>query len=192
MSQQVYAQLLNWGSPWQTSVGTALSTATTATISPQTSNSQNFGIQPSFLYLGALIRVTARGLLTTTSTSANLTVFLAAGATPTTIATTAAMATGTTILTGLQWKLSAFVRVTAISNSGNTVLTQGEMQIPTTTVPAIGTANATIAGLPSASGETAAAVDTTSTMALFLRATLAAGTVYPTIQCTEFGIESVY
>lgn len=181
--------LLNWGAPWQTTTGAVLNTAATATISPQ-GGTANFAVPTSYLYQGALLRVTAQGLLTTTGVSANATVFLAAGGTPTTIATTAAIATGTVVLTGLQWTLHQLIRVTAVANSGNTLLSQGQMIIPTTTAPAVGTANATVAGLPSASGETASAVDTTVPMALFLRATLSGANA--TIQCTEFAIESVY
>ena len=39
MPSQGWAQLLNGGAPWQTTTGTNLTTATTATISPQAAGS---------------------------------------------------------------------------------------------------------------------------------------------------------
>ena len=43
MASQDWVNLLNWGVPWQTSQGTALSaSATTATISPQAAGPQDF------------------------------------------------------------------------------------------------------------------------------------------------------
>ena len=40
-----YVQLPNWGAPWQTAAGTALSTAVTATISPQAAGPKDFTVQ---------------------------------------------------------------------------------------------------------------------------------------------------
>jgi hypothetical protein len=189
MPAQFWVSLLNGPTPWQGTNGTALSTATTATISPQAAGSKDFTLPANWWYPGCTLRVTARGLLTTTGTSTTLTVLLAAGATPTTLATTAGMATGTGSLTGLQWQLDAQVTCTGIGSSGNTLSTQGSLWIATTVSPAIGTANCTLAGLPSASGSTAAALDTTSAMAVMLRATLAGANA--TIQCTDWDLEAL-
>jgi hypothetical protein len=61
------------------------------------------------------------------------------------------------------------------------------MWLATSTAPAVATASATLIGLPSASGQTAAAIDTTSAQGIALRATLAGANA--TIQCTNWDIE---
>jgi hypothetical protein len=184
--------LLNSATTYQTSSGTALNTATTATISPQQAGTNNdFTLPANFFYPGLTLRVSAQGLLTTTGTSTTLTVLLAANkaGTYTTLATSAGMATGTGSLTGLPWTLSGFIVCTAIGSTGNTLTTQAILLIATTVSPAIGTANLTIAGLPSASGGTAAAIDTTSAQGIALRATLAGANA--TIQVTNWDIEAL-
>lgn len=186
MASQAWVSLLNNATTYQTSSGTALNTATTATISPQAAGSKDFTLPANFFYPGCTLRIWAQGLLTTTGTSTTLTVLLATS-TPTTLATTAGMATGTGSLTGLPWELHAYIVCTAIGSSGNTLTTQGTLKFATSTAPAIGTANCTIAGLPSASGGTAAAIDTTSAQGICLRATLAGANA--TIQCTNWDIE---
>lgn len=195
MPSQSWAVLLNSGAPWQTTQGAALSTATTATISPQAATSKDFPVATSFLYPGAVLRVTAQGFLTTTATSTTATIFLTAGATPTTLATPVGITTGTTVITGLQWWWESISRITAIGSTGNTISTQGRLNLGNSgaAVPANPIALTATPGMwlaaPNASGETAAAVDTTSAMSLMLRGTLAGANA--TIQCTQFLIESL-
>jgi hypothetical protein len=175
-----------------TGAGTALNTATTATISPMPTGATaeyNKQVNGGDWRVGKLIEVTARGLLTTTATSTTATFFLATnidntGTTYVTLATSAGFATGTTVLTGLPWELWATVRCTAVASSGNTLATQGTLKIQNTAAPALATANAVLLGLPNASGETNAAVNTLRTQGIALRATLAGANA--TIQCTQW------
>jgi hypothetical protein len=195
MPSQGWAQLLNGGAPWQTTQGTALSTATTATISPQAAGSKDFAVATSYLYPGAVFRLNAQGFLTTTTTSTTATIFVAAGVTPTTLATPVGITTGTTAVTGIQWELKVICRVTAIGSTGNTISSQGYLEIGNSgaAVPANPIALTATPGMklpmPNASGETAAVIDTTSAMAVMVRGTLAGANA--TIQCTQFLIESL-
>jgi hypothetical protein len=192
---QPYATLVNWGAPWQTTAGTALSTATTATISPQAPGPKDFPVGTQYLFVGAVLRVIARGFLTTTATSTTATIFLAAGATPTTLVTPNGLTTGTTVVTGLQWKWWSESRITQVGSTGNTISTQGELTLYNSgaAVPANPIALTATPGMslpaPNASGETAAAVDTSIAMALMLRGTLVGANA--TIQCTQFMIEAL-
>lgn len=198
----------NWGNiliPAQTvwsGAGTALSTATTATISPRpTPNTADYNafVPAGGFYPGMLIAVVARGFVTTTTTSTTLTFFLASnigntGTTYVTLATTGGISTGTTAMTGIQWKLEALIRCTAVATSG-TLATQGEFGFygllasgaalaanpqALTTGTSIGNAFP----LPAISGETTATVDTTQTQGIALRATLAGANA--TVQCTQW------
>lgn len=193
MPVQYWVALGNQGNPFQTNAGTALSTATTATISPQAAGSKDFALPANFLYVGCTIRFWARGFVTTTTTSTTLTFFLGSNlnnaGTYVTLATTAGITTGTTAATGLPWWLTGFLSCTAIGSTGNTVATEGSLFVQSTAAqPALsGTSNLLHFGLPSASGTTAAAVDTTSQQGLALRATLAGANA--TVQCTNFDIE---
>jgi hypothetical protein len=203
VANQSWVSLLNPASPQASGAGAALSTATTATLSPVTGASADVAQvqpagQPYGWYPGLLVRVTARGYVTTTTTSTNLTFLLAAcvgnaHTTYTTLATTAAIATGTTALTGVPWKLSALIRCTAIATSGNTVSTEGEVIFPNNaTAPAIsGTTNGDglFAAMPSISGETAAAIDTTQLQGISLRGTLAGANA--TVQLTQWLVEAL-
>jgi hypothetical protein len=197
-----------WGNiliPAQTvwsGAGTALSTATTATISPRpTPNTADYNafVPAGGFYPGMLIAVVARGFVTTTTTSTTLTFFLASnigntGTTYVTLATTGGISTGTTAMTGIQWKLEALIRCTAVATSG-TLVTQGEFGFygllasgaavaanpqALTTGTSIGNAFP----LPAISGETTATVDTTQTQGIALRATLAGANA--TVQCTQW------
>lgn len=196
MAQQPWSQLVNWGAPWQTTTGTALSTATTATISPQAAGAKDFVVSASqFIYHGAVFRLSAQGFLTTTATSTTATIAVAAGATPTVLATANGITTGTTVVTGIQWELKLICRIVAIAASGNTIQSQGYLEIGNSgaAVPANPIALTATPGMklpmPNASGETAAAVDTTTNMAMMVRGTLAGANA--TIQCTQFLIESL-
>lgn len=192
MPFQGWNQLLNADAPWQTTVGTVANTAATVTISPQATSAKDYVVATSYLYPGAVLHCTAQGLLTTTTTSTTHTIFLAAGATPTTLATPVGITTGTTAITGIQWFWESWSRVVAIASTGNTIQTQGYLRLMNSgaAVPANPIALTTGIGLtlpaPNASGETAAAIDTTSNMALMMRATLAAA--QGSIQCTQFMI----
>src|SRR5262249_35186824 len=97
--------------------------------------------------------------------------------------------TGTTVLTGVQWRLEALIRCTNVATSGNTVSTQGELSLMgITSVPAAAanpfplTRNASVSAwipLPAASGPTAAA----------RRGPLAGANA--TIVCTQWLVEAL-
>lgn len=192
MSSQTWVSLLNSLTPWQTTSGTLLNTATTATISPQQAGTNNdFTLPANFFYPGLTLRVWAQGFITTTGTSTTLTILLAANkaGSYTTLATSSGIATGTGSLTGLPFALRGFVTCTGIGSTGNTLETEAIMELATTTAPAIGTANCTLIGLPNASGGTASAIDTTSAQGVALRATLAGANA--SIQVTNWDIEAL-
>jgi hypothetical protein len=196
---QSWSGLLN-GSPQWTGAGTALATAATATISPVPGGLdvpvQPAG-QPYGWYAGLLLRVTARGFLTSTTTSTTATFLLASrvgntGSTYVTLATSAGLATGTTAVTGAPWWLEAFIRCTAVATSGSTVSTQGNMNVSQnpSTAQTLNTASAGVnLWLPSASGETAASVDTTQLQGISMRATLAGANA--TVQLTQWAVEAL-
>jgi hypothetical protein len=193
MPVQGWTQLLNSDAPWQTTVGPALSTAATATISPQAPTTKDFIVATSYLYPGALLRTTANGLLTTTATSTTATIFPAAGVTPTTLCTPVGITTGTTVLTGIQWWWWGFHRIVAVGSTGTTIQSQGWLTLgnsgaalPANPIALTATPGMTLPA-PNSAGETAAAVDTTVGMALMMRATLVGANA--TIQCTQFAIE---
>ena len=191
MPQNTYESIINFGAPWQTTAGTALTTATTATISPQTTGNDDFPIPLNYFYNSSVIKVTARGYITTTTTSTTATFLLAAnqGGTYTTLATTAAVTTGTTAYTGLQWRLKATVKCTNVGSSGS-LYTQGELLIRVnTTAPAIGTANTVMVPLPDNTGDNQATVNTLLSTAIVLRATLAGANA--TIRCNNMLLEAV-
>lgn len=202
MAYQDWVNLVN-DSPQAIGAGTALNTAATATLSPAAGGGADVaslaaGAQPGGFYPGMAIRFTARGYLTTTATSTTATLFLAAragntGSTYVTLATTAGITTGTTVLTGLQWKLEAVSRVTAVAASGNTISTQGEFTIlNNVTAPSLNAATngvLLVAALPNVTGETAAAVDTTQLQGLSMRGTLAGANA--TVQLTQWIVEQL-
>lgn len=177
--------------------GTALSTATTATISPMPTGATadyNKYVAAQDWRVGQLIEVTARGFITTTATGTTATWFLATnidntGTTYVTLATTAGIATLASAVTGLQWEMWATIRCTNVASSGNTLATQGSMKIATSAAPTMVTPSGLIVGLPNASGETNAAVNTLRTQGIALRATLAAATA--TIQCTQWVLKTL-
>lgn len=197
MPSQSWSGLLNAGPPWQTTQGTALTTAVTATISPQSPGGtiKDFAVQPWFIYPGAVFRLTAKGFLTTTAVSTTATIFAAAGANVV-LATPVGLTTGTTVATGIQWEWESISRITAIASTGvNTVSTQGSIRlanllaaVPSNPTLLTQTPGMTL-GAPNASGETVAQVDTSSAMSMMMRGTLAGASA--TIQCTQFLIESL-
>lgn len=209
MANQQWVSLLNGETPFASGAGTVLNTATTATISPTTGIGATNDVaqvngpgQYLGWYAGLLLRVTARGFITTTGTSTTATFLLAANKVSSssyvTLATSAGITTTTTTMTGLQWRLEALVRCTAVASSGNTVSTQGEMNIAALSTPAAQanpqTITSTATGvsvfpLPLASGETAAAVDTTQAQFICMRGTLAGANA--TIQLTQWLVEAL-
>lgn len=202
MANQSWVSLLNPASPQASGAGAPITTsATTATISPVTGLTSDVAQvqpagQPYGWYPGLLIRVTARGFVTSTTTATNVTFSLASrvgnsGSTFITLATAGALAC-TTAITGAPWKLEALIRCTAVATSGNTIDTEGEIYVSQN--PATGqTLNTASAGvnlyLPNASGETAAAVDTTQLQGLSMRCiTSAAGA---TVALTQWLVEAL-
>lgn len=205
MANQQWVSLLNGGNPASSGAGTALTTATTATVSPQSSGSTDFAVvnapgQPYGWYPGLLLHVVAQGYLTTTTTSTTATIFLAAnkgngGSTFVTLATPVGVTTGTTAITGIQWKFDAWVRCTAVASSGNTVSTQGSLYLgnsgaalPANPIALTATPGMTLPA-PNSAGENAAAVDTTVLQAVCLRGTLAAANA--TVQLTQWLVEAL-
>ena len=193
MAAQDWVNLLNWGVPWQTSQGTVLNTATTATITPQSAGPNDFVLPTQSTgtqwYQGMTLKLEAIGTINTGSAAANLTVLVAAGATNTagtTLSTTAACALGTGSLSGLEWKLLAEIYCIGVGSTGNTLRCEGDMYVQTSTAAlAIGTANVTLLPLP----VTSTAFNTyTAATAVFIRATLSAATGPPAIQCNGFQI----
>lgn len=200
MAGQSWVSLLNAASPHASGAGAALSTATTATLSPTGGGGADVAqVNPDGLplgwYVGLVLRITARGFITTTATGTTATFLLAArvgntGSTYVTLATTAGVATPAAANTGLPFKLEALVRCTAVASSGNTVSTQGEITISPIAAQTILTASAEVSlGMPNASGETAAAVDTTQLQGISLRGTLAGANA--TIQLTQWLVEAL-
>lgn len=203
MANQQWVSLLNPASTLASGAGTALSTATTAVLSPQASvANQDVAVvqaanQPLGWYVGLLIRITARGFITTTATGTTVTYSLRANktnntavASNTVLATSAGISTPAAANTGIPWKIEALIRCTAIASSGNTVSTQGEIWVGAIAAQTIltGTADVTL-GLPNASGETAAAVDTTVFQGIQCAGTLAGANA--TVQLTQWLVEAL-
>lgn len=206
MANQSWAGLLA-GTPQGTGAGTALITAATAAISPQqnVTNQDYVAIQAGGNYFGwypgLILRVEARGFLTTTGTSTTATIFLRSnrlnnGNAFVTLATANGITTGTSVITGIQWKVSALIRCTAIASTGSTVSTQGELTlansgaaVPANPIALTGTSGVGPLSLPNISGENAAAVDTTVLQGIQLAGTLAGANA--TIQCTQWIVEAL-
>jgi hypothetical protein len=202
MANQSWGNILIPGQHVWSGAGTVMNTATTATISPRpTPNTADYNafVPAGSFYQGMLIQVTARGFITTTTTSGTLTFFLASNIgntaqTYVTLATTGGITTGTTALTGIQWKLEALIRCTSVATSG-TLATQGEFAMQgllasgtaLAASPQALTTGVSIGNsfpMPAISGETAATVDTTQTQGIALRCTQATSAC--TVQCTQW------
>lgn len=199
MASQSWVSLLNPNNPASSGAGTLLNTATTAALSPQAAANLDYALvgaggQPGGWYPGLLVRILARGFITTTATGTTATWLLRANkqnsGTFVTLATTAGVSTPASANTGLQWKLEAMLRCTAVAASGNTVSTQGELTINPIAAQTILTASAeTTVSMPNASGETAAAVDTSVFQGIQLAGTLAGANA--SIQCTQWLVEAL-
>src|SRR5258708_6059148 len=139
MAQQSWVNLLNAGSPWQTAQGTSLTTAATATVSPQAPTTQDFVLpgQPNGLqwYVGMQLRLRARGNMSSGGTTTSLTVFPAIGVSGTlgtALCTTPAIVLGATTLTTLVWTLESDITCTALGSTGNTLISDGMLTMSDT------------------------------------------------------------
>lgn len=194
MASQDWVNLLNGGAPWQTAQGTALSTAVTATISPQAAGPQDFILpgQPNGLqwYVGMQLRLRGRGVMASGGTTSSLTVFPALGVSATlasALCTTGAIVLGTGTVTAMAWRMEADVTCTALGSSGTTLISDGLFQCSDTTGLAFGTANTVTTPMPFTS--TSFNTYTTPT-AIGLRATLTAA--FGSIQCNRFTVEQIF
>ncbi len=195
MAQQSWVNLLNAGSPWQTAQGTSLTTAATATVSPQAPTTQDFVLpgQPNGLqwYVGMQLRLRARGNMSSGGTTTSLTVFPAIGVSGTlgtALCTTPAIVLGATTLTTLVWTLESDITCTALGSTGNTLISDGMLTMSDTAANAgtLITANTVAVGLPFL----ASAFNTyTAATAIGLRATLTAA--FGNFQCNRFTVEQV-
>lgn len=194
MANQAWTNLLNYGPPWQTTAGTALSaSASTATISPQAAGSQDFVLPTQYngtqWYPGMTLKIEAAGTLNSAGTTSNLTMFLAAGVSgtlATSLTTAGALTLGTGSITGVEWTLIAWLRCTAIGSTGNTLAAAGMINVGSAAGSNTGTLG-TAAGTTMMMPETATAFNTyTAATALGLRATLSAA--FGLVQCNEWMI----
>lgn len=174
--------------------GTVLNTLTTATISPQPLGAGiDAPVQATDWLDGRLIRVEARGFLTTTAVTCTATFSFASNlnnaGTYVTLATAAGLVTGTTVITGLQWYAHALIRCTDASVAGS-VKTQGAVFMSTNlTAPTLVTppVNMIKLPMPSASGETTATVNCLALQGIAMRCQLSAATA--TVQLTQWCAE---
>ena len=206
MANQQWVSLLNTGSARASGPGTSLSGAVgPATISPcqagalladvATVNPDGYP-GPGSWYAGLLLRVTARGYVTAGGTTSNASLALTANKgnnnSYQTLATTTTLTLGTSI-SGVQWKLEAFIRCTAVSQTAGAASTQGEWVFPNavpSTPTTLTTANTITLPLPNATGETSlATIDTTQLTGIGLRATLSAA--FGTVACTQWLVEAL-
>jgi hypothetical protein len=194
MAQQAWCNLLNYGSPWQTSQGAVLNTATTATISPQAPTNQDFMLPGQYnglqWYAGMSLRIRARGTLTTGATTANFTWALALGPSgmsgATVVGTTAAVVMGATTVGPCAWKMEAAIDCQAIGSTGNTIQCDGHVIAGNSTTPALLTANAVMINIPF----TNTAFNTyTQGTCIALRGTLSAA--FGSYQCNSFIVEQM-
>jgi hypothetical protein len=197
MPAQGWESLANTGAPWQTASGTTLATASTATLSPEGTGGTGADPQVYSFYQGQVIRVRARGIYTLGSTATNVTFALYASASGTalsggtSLATAGAMAAPVSV-TGLWWKIDAYIQIRAFAQgtSTATAYTHGEVSIQTA-VAAGTTSNVQIWPMPATSGPTAASLDVSLTHTIGLVGTLSQATGSPTVTCTQFMLEQV-
>jgi len=194
MANTSWVQLANWGPPWQTASGTALTTAATLTLSPEMAG--GVGGDPAILQFtpALVIEWEARGIWTCGSTATNATLALYASAAGTAaaggtlLATTGAFALPVS-QTGLYWKAAGKIqtRQLAQGTSTPTLYTHGDTIIQTAPYEATLTnSNMQILPMPAASGPTAADVDTTFAHTIALAGTLSQVTGAPSLTCTQF------
>ena len=197
MAQQMWVAPVNAGAPWQTASGTALNTAATATISPEGAGGTGADPQIFSFYQGMVVRVAARGIWTSGSTSTNVTLALYVSASGTaaasgqSLATTGAVAWPVSV-TNFYWELEALVQVRAMAQGTGTaaLYTHGRvlLQAATFSTP---TGNVAILPMPATNGPTATSADTTITHTIGLVGTVSQTTGSPSITCTQFLVEYV-
>lgn len=207
MTSQNWVSLLQSPQAVWSGAGTLLNTTSTGvTISPRptpnTADYNAFMPQGGFM-VGTLIRVAARGWLTTTTSSGTLSFQLATnigntGTTYVVLATTGGITTGTTAMTGIQWKCEALIRCTSVATAG-TLATQGEFGLQGLLASGValaanpqvlttGTSIGATFPMPAISGETAATVDTTQTQGIAMRCIQTTSTC--SVQLTQWLVES--
>jgi hypothetical protein len=189
-----WVQLANWGFPWQTQSGTALTTAATATISPE--GAGGTGADPAILAFtpAMVIGWKARGIWTCGSTATNATLAVYASAYGTAAAGGTLLAsTGAFALpvsqAGLYWEADGEIQVRqhAQGISTPTLYTHGKTKIQTAPYESTLTnSNMQILPMPATSGPTAADVDTTLQHTIALAGTLSQAVGSPSLQCTQF------
>lgn len=202
MASQNWSNLLNSGVPWQTTNGTALTTAIgPQTISPQAPTSQDFLLpgQPGGgqFYPGMSLRIKAQGTVLAGATTSNLTMWLSAGPVGTPQASpglgvTGALTLGTTITTATVWTLDSLLRCLAVGSTGNVLSYGGAVFL----APAAGANVATLGNSVGIAGilaipETVASSFNTQlgTAALCWRAALSAA--FGSVVCNQFTIEQL-
>ena len=192
--------LLNQGAPWQTTQGTTLNTAATATISPQAPTAQDFQLpgQPGGLqwYQGMSLECEAIGTYASGGTTSNLTIFLAAGVSGTlgtTLLTSGALTLGTGTVTGLRWRFKAQIDVVTLTTAAATFLAiTGDLFMQTAVNPAtiVGAAvNVNTVGMALATVNGSVLSPYTAATCLGMRATLSAA--FGSVQCDRFKIKQI-
>ena len=197
MAQQQWVAPVNAGAPWQTASGTVLNTAATQTLSPEGAGGTGADPQVFSFYQGMVIRVAARGIYTSGSTSTNFTLMLYVSASGTAaasgqqLATTGAVAWPVSV-TNFYWELEALVQVRAMAQGTGTsaLYTHGRVLVQTATF-ATPTGNVAVLPLPATNGPTALAADTTITHTIALVGTQSQTVGSPAITCTNFLAEYV-
>lgn len=206
MASQSWVSLVNTSAPAVVGAGAALTTATTATLSPTVGTTGadvaqvNAAGQPLGWYPGLVLRVFALGFLTTTTTSTTATLFVASrasntGSTYVTLATANGITTGTTAITGIPWFIELFVQCTAVASSGNNLSSMGRLTMGNSGAGLVANPVALTATpgmtlpMPNSAGPTAAAVDTTQSQGISVRGTLAAANA--TLQLSQFVVEAL-
>lgn len=170
--------LLNYGAPFQNQSGSAQSNFTAATVLEPAS----FTLPGFSLQVGSVLRLTARGIFSTSGTPTLTLTFYYGGTGGVALITTGAVTTASGAANAV-WEFKADMRVQTIGSSG-TCLTLG-----------------TVAGITAATGFSVvpttsstgnqATIDTTSNKAIDIAAAWGTGSASNSITCHQFLVESV-
>ena len=161
--------------------GTAVSAASTVTLSPASSTAPGYILPGGTLYVGMAYRITANGIMSLSSTTNNLTFNILYGTTVT--GTTGALAQIVSVTTS--WELTALVTCRSIGTSG-TLWTQGNVTGIVAAVPA-----STNRIDSNAFGTQAVTtVDTTASSTIALQCILSASTSV-SVTCEQFLVELI-
>ena len=178
-------QLLNWGPPYQTTIGAALASSTTLTdISPPQNASpvDNYSNQTPW-YPGNIFLFEAFFIYGTSGAPTLTLGFYYGGTGGTAMCATAAVTTASGVTANTSGYARALVRVTGHAASGNTIVAQGFA----TNIAA--TAGVTSFMPATASVGNAVAINTTTTgNALSFGATWGTSNASSTITCTQYYI----